>query len=331
VNEFYHFGSSTVVVSNEINAKNPKKIYVGDHGLISNNVEITASDNKNSEYSLKINNYFYINSFSKIESMNYIEIGNYVIIGPYVYISDVEHEYENYNIPIKFQGFRRTHENKIIIKDGVWIGAGARIVGNITIGYGSVIGANAVITKDIPDHSVVVGVPAKIIRVFDYSKNKWVDVKNNAKLLQKTLSSRGVFDGYNYDLIDKKLKNVRTVIDVPDTINDKIDKIIIIFGKLHEIVKNIIVLFKEEKYQESKFYLLDLTSNLDAVENSIKAALSEEDLELCKREFMQLNESLNYIITMYETNDFDNATELFTNKFLCTLEDLSRRLLEFKK
>lgn len=49
------------------------------------------------------------------------------------------------------------------IEDNVYIGAGARILGAITIGHDSIIGPNAVITKDIPPYSVVVGVPAKII------------------------------------------------------------------------------------------------------------------------------------------------------------------------
>lgn len=333
MNEFYYFGSSTEITSNEISVRNPKRIYVGDHGHISKNVQITVSDNKNKdfEYNLKIKNYFFINSFSKIEAINYIEIGNYVIIGPYVHISDMVHEYEYYNIPIKLQGLRKAYENKVIIEDGAWVGAGVRIVGNITIGYGAVIGANAVVTKDIPDHSVAVGVPARVIKIFDYSKNKWVDVKNNNKLLQKTLSTRGEFNGYNFDLIEKKVKNAKTITDVPETINDKIDKIVIIFGKLRKVVENIMVLLKEEKYKESKLYLLDLTSNLDTIQTSIRAILSEEDLELFKVELIQLNENLNDIITVYETNNYDNAYELFGNKLLSTLDSLGNRLLARKK
>jgi len=51
-----------------------------------------------------------------------------------------------------------------IIKDNVYIGCGAKILGPITVGFGSIIGANAVVVKDVPDKSIAVGVPANIIK-----------------------------------------------------------------------------------------------------------------------------------------------------------------------
>jgi len=53
------------------------------------------------------------------------------------------------------------------IGDNVYISAGARIIGNVKVGNNVIIGANAVVTKDIPDNSIVAGVPAKIIRTVD--------------------------------------------------------------------------------------------------------------------------------------------------------------------
>jgi serine O-acetyltransferase len=50
------------------------------------------------------------------------------------------------------------------IGDDVWIGPGARILGNITVGRNSIIGANAVVTRDVPENSIVGGVPAKLLR-----------------------------------------------------------------------------------------------------------------------------------------------------------------------
>jgi acetyltransferase-like isoleucine patch superfamily enzyme len=57
-------------------------------------------------------------------------------------------------------------EGKIIIKDGAHIGVGAIIMPGVTIGRGSVIGAGAVVVSDIPDYSVAVGVPARVIKKF---------------------------------------------------------------------------------------------------------------------------------------------------------------------
>lgn len=90
-----------------------------------------------------------------------IEIGNDVMIGEFVSIRDSQHVFGDTQIIIAKQG-----ENAIPIKieDNVWIGRGVIIMPGVTIGTGSVIGANSVCTKSIPQFSVAVGAPAKVIR-----------------------------------------------------------------------------------------------------------------------------------------------------------------------
>lgn len=61
---------------------------------------------------------------------------------------------------------------------GTWIGTNAVIVGNVHVGKNCVIGANSVVTKDIPDYCVVAGVPATIIRKYDELSNSWLRVKS---------------------------------------------------------------------------------------------------------------------------------------------------------
>lgn len=56
------------------------------------------------------------------------------------------------------------------IEDNVFIGAGAKIIGNVRIGHHSLIGANAVVTHDIPPYSVAVGVPARVIKTLEHEK-----------------------------------------------------------------------------------------------------------------------------------------------------------------
>ncbi len=330
---FYYFGKDIKINGNFYTAS-PERIYIGDSGIIAESVELSVSENwcniKN-DINLKINDNFFFNSRVKIEAANYVEIGRYVTVGPEAFISDLCHEYKLPQLPVKLQGFINVNENKVIIKDGAWIGAGAKVIGNLTVGYGAVIGTNAVVTKDIPDHSVAVGVPARVIKIFDYSKGTWVNVKDNSKLLRKVLISRGIFKGYDFDLIEKKEKGLSAFTDVPEIINERIDKIVIVLIKINKVIKSIINLLLEEKYDDSKLCLIDLTSNLDTIQKSIKNILEDQDLEFLKESFITLNKNLNLIINMYENKTYNNAIELFQNSLLITIDNLSIQLSKCKK
>jgi acetyltransferase-like isoleucine patch superfamily enzyme len=59
---------------------------------------------------------------------------------------------------------------EIIIKKGAWIGAGASILPGVTVGKYAIVGAGAIVTKDVPDYAVVVGVPAKVVKTLDKDK-----------------------------------------------------------------------------------------------------------------------------------------------------------------
>lgn len=104
-----------------------------------------------------------INNFTTIDATlgEGIWIGNDVFIGLYVLIVCYDHCFSDSVKPIAEQGYT---SGKIVIEDDVWIGSHVVITNNVTIGKGSVIGAGAVVTHDIPPYSVAVGVPAKVIR-----------------------------------------------------------------------------------------------------------------------------------------------------------------------
>ena len=102
-----------------------------------------------------------------------ISIGNDVWTGHHVYITDQNHGYEDVSIPISKQS---QPERAVVIGDGSWLGHGSVVLPGVTIGRHVVIGANSVVTKDIPDFSVAVGVPAKVIRRFDESRQEWLSV-----------------------------------------------------------------------------------------------------------------------------------------------------------
>jgi acetyltransferase-like isoleucine patch superfamily enzyme len=110
---------------------------------------------------IKIGSNCTVNSFAVLYGHGGLEIGNGVRISAHVVIVPMNHIYKNREIPIYMQGEIR---KGIKIEDDVWIGAGAKILDGVKIGRGSVIGAGAVVTKDIPPYSIAVGVPARVIK-----------------------------------------------------------------------------------------------------------------------------------------------------------------------
>ena len=103
----------------------------------------------------------YLSSYCVIGVNESISIGKNVMIADAVSIRDTNHNFQDINIPMKNQGI---NTSPIIIEDDVWVGYGAVITKGVTIRKGVIIGANAVVTKDVPEYAIVGGVPAKIIK-----------------------------------------------------------------------------------------------------------------------------------------------------------------------
>mgnify|MGYP000980896475 CR=1 FL=1 len=93
---------------------------------------------------------------------NGVIIGENVMMGPYCYIYTTNHEFSSIDIPMIKQGYQEC--NPVIIGNDVWIGSRVTILPGVKIGNGVVIGASAVVTKNVPDYAIVAGNPAKIIK-----------------------------------------------------------------------------------------------------------------------------------------------------------------------
>ncbi len=95
-----------------------------------------------------------------ITAKNMISLGDNVLIGAHVQLID-----HNHGIKIDETIRNQTAEiGEVVIGNDVWIGAGAKILMNSHIGDGAVIGANAVVTGDIPGDAIAVGIPARVIK-----------------------------------------------------------------------------------------------------------------------------------------------------------------------
>ena len=89
-------------------------------------------------------------------------IGNDVIMAPNVVVYTRNHNSSDISIPIKYQG--DSPERPVVIGDGTWIGSRVIILPGVNIGANSIVGAGAVVTKSVPDYSVVVGNPGRVVR-----------------------------------------------------------------------------------------------------------------------------------------------------------------------
>jgi acetyltransferase-like isoleucine patch superfamily enzyme len=136
----------------------------GDTGvIIENNVVINRNcyiQAKNGY--IRISNRASIGCNSVIISMDGLEIGEAVLIAGGCYISAGAYKYENPNLPIMDQVVYTN--GPISIGAGVWIGTRVTLLDGVKIGKNAVIGAGAIVTKDIPEYTVAVGIPAKVIR-----------------------------------------------------------------------------------------------------------------------------------------------------------------------
>lgn len=111
--------------------------------------------------SIRIGRNTFINDHCYMASNYSIQIGEECLIAEFVGIRDFDHEFSSTELPISQQGMRG---GPIMIGDGTWICRGVIITSGVSIGKGCVIGANAVVTRDIPDWSVAVGAPARVVR-----------------------------------------------------------------------------------------------------------------------------------------------------------------------
>jgi acetyltransferase-like isoleucine patch superfamily enzyme len=102
----------------------------------------------------------YVGHSSTIAAHERITIGSNVMIADFVTIRDHEHRFDQPGLPIRAQGVRSA---AITIGDNVWIGSKATITSGVALGDSSVIGANSVVTHDVPPFSIVGGVPARLI------------------------------------------------------------------------------------------------------------------------------------------------------------------------
>jgi acetyltransferase-like isoleucine patch superfamily enzyme len=125
----------------------------------------------------------YIGNNCHIVACNRIRIGRDVMIADRCYLSDNLHDYQDISRPIRDNVIRVPGE--INIGDSSWLGDNVCVFGDVTIGKHCVIGANSVVTKDIPDYCVAVGTPARIVKRYDFALKRWRRTDENGNFREE--------------------------------------------------------------------------------------------------------------------------------------------------
>jgi acetyltransferase-like isoleucine patch superfamily enzyme len=97
-----------------------------------------------------------------ISAYQHVEIGRECIIADRVMLIDFDHGVVEVERPIRLQGI---YKRDVRVGSNVWMGYGACVLRGVSIGHNSIVGTNAVVTKDVPENAVVGGVPARILRM----------------------------------------------------------------------------------------------------------------------------------------------------------------------
>lgn len=151
------------VHGNVLEALREGRLEIGPNTLFEPGVWLTAPGNAR----IRIGAGCFLNLGVMVASLELVEIGSHCMFANGCFISDAEHRFDDLTRPVPWQGF--TTEGPTRVGDNVWCGAGVVITSGVTVGEHCVIGANSVVTGDLPAFSVAAGAPARVLRTIEYS------------------------------------------------------------------------------------------------------------------------------------------------------------------
>lgn len=151
-------------------------MYIGENTVVGGGCWFNVNYRNNEEYSIEIGSNSFIGRRNFFSSGKKIVMGSYVLTANDCHFIGSSHNIENPMVPYLLSG--TTSKDVIHIGHNVFIGSGAKIVGDVHVGHGSVIGANAMVLSDVPPFSIVTGNPATIRKRYSYVRKEWLDIMN---------------------------------------------------------------------------------------------------------------------------------------------------------
>jgi acetyltransferase-like isoleucine patch superfamily enzyme len=116
---------------------------------------------------LEIGEGTFINLGCMIAATDRISIGKHCMFANHCFVADADHRFEDPNLPVTWQGMKS--EGPVSIGDNCWFGTNCVVTSGVTIGERTVVGANSVVTRDLPAGVIAAGAPAKVMREIEFS------------------------------------------------------------------------------------------------------------------------------------------------------------------
>jgi len=163
-----------VVIASPLHITGIRYISIGNDVVLGYKCWLAAGhETNNPNPVLSIGNGCRIGNYNHIYATDSVVIEDDVLTADKVYISDNYHSFDCIDVPVWKQPVK--HKGNVVIGEGSWLGENVCVI-CANVGKHCVVGANSVVTRDIPDYSVAVGAPAKVIKQYNPEKKEWVVV-----------------------------------------------------------------------------------------------------------------------------------------------------------
>ncbi len=161
---FANFGSNSIL-QRPVRISGASRISIGAKVFIGAGGWLNALGDENSDSpAIKIGNGTSMSGACVISAVKMVMLEENVLLARNVYISDHIHKYAQAGTPVMAQGVEKVQP--VTICQGAWLGQNVVVCPGVTIGRGAVVGANSVVNSDIPDYSLAVGSPARVVKKF---------------------------------------------------------------------------------------------------------------------------------------------------------------------
>ena len=174
-----------VIFGQGVVLRHPAKIRLGDDVMVDDLVLLDAKGTSNrgitvgngvflgrgtilscKDGDIVLGDHVNIGFHSEIFSGSSVTVGSHGLFAAYTYLVGGGHEFERVDVPVIEQ---ERSSKGIVLGENVWLGTGAKVLDGVRIGRNVVVGANGVVTEDLPDGAVAVGIPARVVRMRDES------------------------------------------------------------------------------------------------------------------------------------------------------------------